>query len=144
MATNTEQVIESIAKEYGPKIIALLTRIGTICRDAGFNTDEPYDFSDDTFRWSLVVWHGERVDNNMIDFTIEISEAQQYGDEPEDGITFGLMIVEYGGRIVGQMTPYNYTPQCWVSAHDASAVAERWQIMEEADLSTIPQLLEGN
>jgi hypothetical protein len=49
--------------------------------------------------------------------------------------------VEESGRIIGGLTPFNYTDRCWVSRNDQQAVEERFRILEEADEDDIPQLL---
>lgn len=137
-------VLDGIYKKYGPKAIDLLCQVRDVCREAGLVTDgEPTDISADEYRWTLRVWRRGFTDiDNCIDVSVEIGEAGAYDSEESYGITFALNIVEYGGRILGGLTPYNYTNLCWVDSRDADAVAERWKDLAEADISEIPYLIE--
>jgi len=140
----TEDIAEVRANEYGPRILTLLKEVREICTEAGLHCpDEPFDMSADDFRWCLKVFRTEDENDydNLVDVSVEIAEAREYGDDPEDGINFGLSIVEWGGRILGGLTPYNYTPECWVSAHDSAAVEDRFRILEDSYLGEIPDLI---
>ncbi len=44
--------------------------------------------------------------------------------------------------MMSEPLPYNYTDDVWVDARDADAVATRWACLADADLPTIPELLE--
>src|SRR5690349_16462472 len=105
---------DKIHDEYGPRALALLERMRAVCIEAGLHCpDEPFDFSSDDIRWCLKVFRtpDENDYDNLVDVTIELAEAHEYGDEPVDGANWGLDIVEWGGRILGGLTPFNYTPQ---------------------------------
>lgn len=151
-----EKVIEALAKTYGPRALALLKRIGEVCEEAGFVVEpEPGDLSADDYRWALSVCRPgahspvpeppNHWDKDAIDISVEIAEASEYGDEDHDGygLNFALDIVEYGGRILGGLTPYNYTDECWVDARDSEAVEARWKLLEDTCLDEIPYLIEN-
>lgn len=162
-ATERESLIEAVKDKYGERIMKLLQGISEVVTDAGMVSDDAGEMHDDTYRWVLTVWRTEAdrepystvgannsgVDpdkklpnyDKSVDLTFEIAEASTYGDDPEDGINFSLDIVENGGRIIGGMTPFNYTDQCWVPASDSDAVEERFLLMEKADASDIPYLI---
>lgn len=142
-----EDVMEAVAKEYGPKALALLARVRTMCLDAGLTAEhEPYDMSADDYTWALNVSRGPDMttEDDLVDISIEIAEEREYDDREGFGLNFGLSIVEYGGKILGQLQPFNYTPDVWVDARDTAAVAARWQLVDQADLSGIPDLIDAD
>lgn len=139
-----DEVIEAVAVKYDERAMALLKRISAMLELHGMAVDEPFQMWDDNFRWATMVWRevGDvRDPESGVDITVEIAESQAYGDDPEYGINFGLDIVEYGGRILGGLVPYNYTDQCWVDARDEDSVEARWLLLEQADIGEIPALV---
>ncbi len=139
-----DELIEAVAMKYEERAMALLKRIGAMLALHSMAVDEPWQMFGDDYRWSMMVWRevGDvRDPESGVDITIEIAESQAYGDDPEYGINFGLDIVEYGGRILGGLSPYNYTDQCWVDARDEDAVEERWLLLEQAHIGEIPSLV---
>jgi hypothetical protein len=139
--------MEVIAAQYAPRALALLSDIGRVCEANGISvTVAPYDMSADDYRYSMVVTRtpdDPDNDDNKVDISIDIAEQVSYDGLSDyiPGINFGLDIVEYGGRILGGLTPYNYTEDCWVSISDDAAIADRWMILENADHSEIPDLI---
>jgi hypothetical protein len=127
--------VEKVAAEYAPKINTYLQTIGEALRASGLDVDGPYDMTADDYRWSLIVRpDANSPDDDIIDVTVEIAEASTYGDDDApNGINFGLTVVEYGGRILGGKTPFNYTDEVWVNAADADAVAQRWALFDAAE-----------
>jgi hypothetical protein len=125
-----------IKKKYRKRIMAILERIADVLRVAGFRVEGPWDLSSDDYWWSLLA----HVDGVKIDVSFKICESEQYDGE-RGGVNFALDIVEEGGRIIGGLTPFNYTDRCWVSRRDRQAVEERFRILEQADANDIPQLL---
>lgn len=150
-----EQVMESIAESIKPRALALLGKVRDELTEAGYLTDpEPCDMSSDDYRYALSVCRPgacspvpappNHYDTDLADITVEIAEAREYGDdEAHDGygVNFGLDIVEIGGRILGGLTPFNYTDECWVDARDPEAVEARWALLEGTDVSEIPSLI---
>jgi len=130
---------EAIKDKYEPRILAVLTRIAETLREAGYAVDDPIDLSCDQYWWSLLV-HGDNEENG-IDISFKICESDQYDGE-EGGVNFSLDIVEFGGRVLGGLCPYNYTPHCWVDRNDEEAVEERFAIFEQADPADIVPILE--
>src|SRR6266478_1460728 len=101
-----------IKRKYKNRILAILNRIAEVLRQAGCDVEGPWDLSGDDYRWELQA--------NNIDISITICESETYDGEP-NGINFALDIVEEGGRILGGLTPYNYTDAVWVSRSDSEA-----------------------
>lgn len=138
-------IIESVRDSYHERIMTFLGRCISALEEAGFPCDEPGTMHDDVYRWTFSTWRdaadkGEH--DKGIDVTIEIAEAREYGDDDRPfGINFGLDIVEWGGRILGGLTPFNFTGECWVDARDEEAVAERWSCFEQADVGELPHLV---
>jgi hypothetical protein len=145
ITTDYASLIEGLHDSYNDHALEFLNRVAKVCTDAGFWANEPYDFSDDTYRWSMVVKSSQDDDDsNGIDITLEITEERDYDSKDGFGINFGLDIVHYNGLILGQFHPFNYTDNCWVDARDKPAVSSRWEIMESCDVSTIPDLILGS
>ena len=58
---------------------------------------------------------GEGNDPNGIDVTIKLLDAAEFeGCPPDRQGNVELMAVKFGGLILGQIAPYNYTPDVWV------------------------------
>lgn len=134
------EVIEQVAKRYEDRIKAFLERCRVPLTEAGWQPGEVIEMFGDDWRWEFELL---RSSEEPVGFDLTIAEAKSYGDDPPNGINFSLSIVEYGGRILGGMTPFNYTDAVWVDARDAEAVEERWQYFEDADLSELAGLVEG-
>jgi hypothetical protein len=135
-------VIERVKNDYEERIVAFLNR----CRDyvigLGIPCTDVHDMSDDYFRFTFSTTHANGlVSDGDVDFTLEIAEAASYGDEPTYGVNFGLDIVEYGGRVLGGLQPFNFTDACWVDATDADALRARWQYFEDASVDGIRDLI---
>jgi hypothetical protein len=132
---------EDIKDKYEQRILVLLTKIAETLREAGYTVDEPIDLSCDQYCWSLLVHGDGNGDEDTIDISFRICESEQYDGE-EGGVNFMLDIVEWGGRILGGLTPFNYTSQCWVDRSDQEEVEERFAIFEQADPADIVPILE--
>lgn len=128
-----------IKKIYEPKIRAVLKDIATACKQAGLESEEPWDMTDEEFEWHVgVYWKdGSRP---FCDVSITITQNEVRGDEP-DGVNFMLNVVEKGGKILGGVCPYNYSDEIWVSRRDKEAVEARWQeFMDAFDANSVAEL----
>jgi hypothetical protein len=142
MSTYAENV-DAIRERYATRILGILTVIQSHLREAGFETDDPCDMSCDDYRWSLLVYRdGEpgNLSDADVDITLEIAESLQF-EGTEDGINFSIHVVETGGRILGTLCPYNYTPDVWVDAGDLDAIEARFRLVEDADHESIVELI---
>jgi hypothetical protein len=116
--------------------------------DAGFVCDGPtiLDSGIESNYVSLVVvgHSGQRWDEEKsIDISYEVAFQCEYeGPAEATGLNFSCSVVESGGRIVGGLTPFNYTDQVWVDMGDEDAVRERWQLLDSADEACIVDLIE--
>lgn len=137
-----------INKKYKARIKRILCNIRDACKAVGLRPDaEPSDMSCDDFRYNLVVRRphsaGRTYADDDYDVTLEINESEEC-DGTEDGINFAVNVVQIGGAIVGGLSPFNYTDQCWVSRKDPAAIEERFQILEAADAGEVAMLIKGH
>lgn len=140
--TRDTDLAKPVRDLYAARIIVFLKRVQTAARALGYTFRQgPYEVSYDEYRWELVGRRPGGGPEDLVDFSLTIAEAASYGDEPAEGINFAFDVVGYGGRLLGGITPYNYTPQVWVRVDDTAAVEARFRLIEEADLSTLTTLL---
>lgn len=135
---------EQIKDRYQGRIMAVMGRIASALQGESYLVEGPHFMDGDSYSWSLLVHLDGDIDEvaqDDIDITFKIAESEEYDGEI-GGINFCLDIVEVGGRILGGLCPHNYSPQCWVDRTDAEAVEERFKIMEDADETDIPALIE--
>jgi hypothetical protein len=135
---------EQIKDYYNERIMGIMARIASVLQEDGHVVEGPHFMDGDDYWWTLLVHTDgdpDVVDEKDIDIACKICESEEYDGE-EGGINFALDIVEVGGRILGGLCPYNYSPQCWVDRNDVEAVEERFRILEQADETDIPALIE--
>lgn len=134
---------EQIKDRYQDRLVAVMARIASVLQAEGYPVDGPHFMDGDSYSWSLLVHLDGDIDEVAqadIDISFRIAESEQYGEE--GGINFALDILEVGGRMIGGLTPFNYSDRCWVDRADAEAVEERFKIIEDADETNIPALIE--
>jgi len=139
--------VTAVKDRYAERILKVLESIRASLQEAGYHVEEPFDMSGDDYRWSMLVRVESKPDgdyaNGDVDITFEIAESEQF-EGTEEGINFSIDVVEYGGRIRGGLTPYNYTEDVWANLDDTDAIEDRFAIFEQADPADIVTLLEGN
>lgn len=131
MVTSTpyEEAIDAVHDRYEPRIQAFLGALRAMFEAEGWEAGPVYEMADEDYSWWLdVVPPGGDQQRDGIDMQLTIEESAVMGDEP-GGVTLGLMIVRYGGLILGQLTPYNYTPSVWVPMTDEDAVERRFELV---------------
>jgi hypothetical protein len=138
---------EEIKDKYAARIVAILNNVVSDIReeDDSLVISEVYDMHCDDFRWTFNVHRAEdteasKTDPQGVDVTFVICESEEYDGE-KNGANFAVEIVGVGGEIVGGITPYNYTDQCWVSRLDPDAIEERFQLVETAPAYEAAQLV---
>jgi hypothetical protein len=141
---------EQIKDKYEPRIAKVLGGIVAALREdePTLHVGEPYDMHGDDYRWSFNVHTAADAelaatigDEPMgADVSFVICESEQYDGE-KFGVNFAVEIVGVGGEIIGGLTPYNYTGECWVSRCDAEAIEERFAIVERCDPSEAAHLV---
>lgn len=146
-----DAIMESISVRHHDAIMGLLRRVRDELRSEGFYVEsQPGTMHSDDYSWALGVWRTALAYlakdwTNAIDITVKLNEAPTFGDDEAFdgfGMNWSLDIVETGGRILGGLSPYNYTDLVWVDARDEDAVSDRLQLLLDADVSAIPDLCE--
>ena len=136
--------VDRLWEIYRPKMEALCERIKAACEADGIPcdysecSDEEYGF---WLTYRLESEPGEDYTEGDMDSHLYLLESA-CREGSEEGVSFGLTSCFYGGRLGGPtLTPYNYTGDLWVPVSDSDAIAERWEIFEQADLDELVQCL---
>jgi len=123
--------------------LTLLRRVRGVLLAEGYTVTEPeWEKCTDDLRWDMVV-NPDGEGSAVISITAPVEEDYE-GDEPERqlGMSFRFDVVKYGGEIVGELSPFNYTDEVWVPRNDAAALQERFDLLVSADYPTVPELLQ--
>jgi hypothetical protein len=123
------------------RIMAILNNIKATVKAHGWEVEGPYDMTGDDYHWCLIVQTGTS-ENDLVDVSFRICESQAY-DGTDEGINFAVDAVKHGGRVLGGLCPFNYTPDVWVALDDAQAIEQRFKIMENAEPKDLVPLLKG-
>jgi hypothetical protein len=145
MATKALSMAE-VYRRYRPCILALLEEVRSAFGAAGYRMNEPFEMSDEEYRWLLD--GGGEPRNPDVSVEITILESKVRDGEDPFGINFSLDIAGKDGRTLGSHTPYNYSPEVWVSRKDPSAIEARWRLFEKkwvpaAIVETVRERLES-
>jgi hypothetical protein len=125
--------VDEIKAKYEKRILALMGRLRDAIVQTGFMTTEVQEITCDEYKWSFEI----HVDNDPskfgpqdvgIDFTI--MESGQH-DGTDEGVNFELKVQGYGGRVLGSICPFNFTPEVWVKSE--ADVEERFKLLEMVD-----------
>lgn len=141
---------EQIKEKYDEPIMDILSDISSYLADSGhYIVGTPFDMHSNTYQWLFTLYRRpdnsdlSEPDNKDIDFTITIAESEFWVGK-ENGVNFMFDIVEWGGRIIGNFAPGNYTENCWVCRDDDAAVEARFQLFKKGleDLSAIGGMID--
>lgn len=119
---------ETIRKRYSKPMLAIMN---TLHQDfiEGYpelHAEEPFEIDADMYSVNLQLKPEGR---EPIDVSLEIVESQDY-EGVTGGFTFRLDVVEYGGRILGGCSPFNYTEQVWCKT--LPAIKKRFELLKGA------------
>jgi len=123
--------VQEIATEYEAPMRRMLKEIVEVLVNMGFECSDLYDMTDSELSWSFTCTPVGEDKEKSFDVQITINESAEHSGT-YDGINFSLNVGYWGGLIVGDCTPYNYTERVWVDAGDAAAVKERWREFSDA------------
>jgi hypothetical protein len=133
-----------INRKYKSRILKFLRQVREALVKEGFTVDEPFDMTADEFWYAILVRKSSKPDESAtgqdVDISFKIAESEQHDGE-KGGVNFMLDIVEWGGRILGGFTPYNYTSNVWVSRNSEGAIERRFKMMEQVDIDEIVNLV---
>jgi len=132
--------IEDISKRYGDRILKILENIRLELHERTTLTCQDPEELDAEWAWAMLVLSDSSDMDSSVDVKVEIVDSEEH-EGVEGGVTFRLDVTSYGGHTVCQLTPYNYTEECWVKRANAEAVEERFSIIEQADVSELTYLL---
>jgi hypothetical protein len=116
--------------ELKDRMLVILGNLRDAFRADGYTASDPSDWSDEEYSYAVIV-EGNGLPE-LVDVRLTMAESMTYGDGTE-GVNFALDITGEGGRILGGMTPYNYSPDVWVPVRDSAAVSDRLALLEGAD-----------
>jgi hypothetical protein len=138
---------DPIVQRYRRRMWMVMKRLQLALRAQHFRVSKVTESYADTFTFDMAVWlttkdrTSER--NVYIQFKIEDREDHERnrGDDESIALNFAVDIDHVGGRIIGGLTPYQYTPQCWVDAANDDEVEERFEIIERAPVQDFVDLI---
>jgi hypothetical protein len=137
-------VMKAIAERYDERVLAILEGMRRTLLMGGYDSVEPYQMWDDTYRWAFATKNEhDVVAEGSFDFTFELVE-QRANEGEGAGINWSLDITKYGGELVGGLSPFNYTDEVWVDSSDAEAVEARFILIESAEAHDLVTLLDDN
>jgi hypothetical protein len=133
--------IEDVRSTYEPKILALLSGLQLRLLAVGVEAESPYfDNAPPEYTWRLEVAPFSGVFACVV--TVEIIESAVTEGEG-DGINFDLTVEGDGGVELERIAPFNYTPECWVSAADPVEVERRWVLFwSSVDIDRVARRIE--
>jgi hypothetical protein len=128
-------VIEGIKDKYDARIRAVLERLRAAFAEVGLVVDEITFMDGDDYRWGFSIYtDASKNRDTSVQCTLQIAESLAYEDSYA-GATFRIDFVQWGGRIFGSFSPFNYSPQCWVDVNDEAAIEARFTLFERIDVS---------
>lgn len=124
---------ETVRKMYGPKMIKAMHTLSVSLKAdmAELNPSDEWEMDADSYSVVLCCKPSGR---EPFDISFSICESTDY-EGIEGGYTFRVDVVEDGGLILGEFSPYNYTEEVWCKS--LSTIKERFALF-------IPILTEGN
>lgn len=140
---------EEIKDTYSKRIEAILQEVvKALTEKTTLVVGSPFDMGCDYYQWAVTAEspseHTANTEANSTeagtDITFTIAESEEWDGE-ENGVNFMLDVTSVGGEIIGGLTPYNYTPEVWVSRDDPDAIERRFQIMLNADTDSLVQMV---
>lgn len=131
---NYHEYAERVYATYKDRIVKTLDGLKQVFAENLWDYTAPFDMSGDDYEWGMLVApHGESARGERAFYiAFQMRESMAYEGDPT-GVTFAIDVTYHGGYIVGGLTPYNYTDQCWVPIDDEDEVEERFSIVENCD-----------
>lgn len=140
MTETYTELSERLARAYEPKAIAFLNRIRALCADHAIITLEPADNSADEWVWSTAAWLDGRK-GEAVEIKVSMQEEREFEGGDGWGFTFVLSLIGWGGEVLGEVAPFNFTPYVWVDGRVEEALDDRWQEVESCNIDGLPNIL---
>lgn len=118
---------ETMCKRYGKRMLAAMKELHESLKEdvPASNPGEPWVMDADDY-WVILTCKPEGKEG--FDISFRLDDSNEYEGEP-GGYQFSIELVEYGGRILGGFSPYNYTPKVWCT--NFKDIDERFQLVYE-------------
>lgn len=122
--------IDKVVERYHERAIKLLKQIAQEVEVSypNLSVSGPVTLQDS---WSIIV--RPKGADETIDITLQVCDSEEC-DGTENGVNFSISVVTEGGKILGGLTPYNYTDSVWVSRDDEEAVETRFNLLRSQAL----------
>lgn len=132
MATKTLSM-SKLVRKYKPFIMRKFAEVRQEMEENGYVGADVFDRTDEEYSWGMDFRPADAdPDDEENGFAVEITiiESKVRDGEDDFGVGFSMNVGGFGGEIIGGCTPYNYTPDVWVSRKDPEKVWERWQLFD--------------
>lgn len=118
---------ETVRNRYSKRMMQTMTELYNELVESSpdCKPSEPWAMDADDY-WVVITCEPEGKE--AFDITLRLDDSNEYEGEP-GGYTFSFSLVAYGGRILGGLSPYNYTPKVWCTTF--KDIAERFQILDD-------------
>jgi len=140
-----------LKRYYGGKIRRILRQASKALKDKGYRVTRIYEMHDADYVWGITLCppaHPPHPDNqwthdNDVDIRFSILDSKDSDGTP-GCMNFSVDVTEVGGRMIGGLTPFNFTDRVWIPLTDHQEINERWQIMEDAGVDGLVGLITRN
>lgn len=138
-----QQAVQNLADRHNKAILNFLKHLCSYLKQHRFKTLYPPEaIIGDGYYWSCVVSPiGCEDKDRWIDLNVALCESPDYEGEPdlwEDaGVNWMFVASQWGGRILAQVSPYNYSHKCWfrpVNIRESSKRLNDIMRIDEAEL----------
>lgn len=135
-----DETITTIKRAYESRLLRKLESVKAACMSEGLTVEGPYEMHDEEYVWAIAIAPPEGKIEQTAEVKLTITE-QKVHDGDGTGVSFAVDITGWGGEIIGDLAPYNYTADVWVPSERAAKVEERFEIIERADIGEAVTLI---
>lgn len=137
----SEALYEATVKRLTPRVEALIESLREALSEAGYDPSMP-DWMYGNFYGTFFVSpkDGTEAVDVSFQFVDGRADADGDGDGEQGTVALSLDVTSEEGRMLGGMTPYNYSEDLWVDMTDDEAVDERMSLFEQASVESFVEL----
>lgn len=136
--------ITKLERKYAHRIKKILWSMKRSLKDAGFKTSSLSEIPGEyASMWQFVTYvkgTWREMDDDDVDINMGPAISEECDGE-KNGVNFVCHIGTVGGRILGGLTPFNYTKDVWVPRNDEEAVERRFELLASADPSSLVDIV---